>query len=342
MTAVTVPGANATFVTNNFNGLANTALAQSIATTLNGLLASGAFNVTSVAGGGTAPAATAGIVNELEIMTGGVVSVPAGYAFVADGSHNANLSIFGGNSFFGGAGNINYTNSGASPAVIVAGDGSDTFSLSGNYTVAAGSGSDTFSLSGTGQVSLGGGGNGVNITSGADTIFAGANPGPTGMLGGTGSVYFVAGASANTVADFIVGGSGGDTIFGAANNFVIYNSPTVGAASAPGALLVAGAGNETLFDVGATNDLLFAGNQGGNQLLAAGLGNDSLVTDSLIGGPGTDQFFISNSALVSAIAGTAVTPGVDFLYNTRAGETVNLTGFDTLYGAANSGAAANA
>ncbi|MEO9188541.1 MAG: hypothetical protein ABI224_00845, partial [Acetobacteraceae bacterium] len=144
----------------------------------------------------------------------------------------------------------------------------------------------------------------------------------------------------------IVGGSGGDTIFGAANNFVIYNSPTVGAASAPGALLVAGAGNETLYDVGATNDLLFAGNQGGNQLLAAGLGNDSLVagsgTDSLLGGLGTDQFFISNSALVSAIAGTPVTPGVDFLYNTRAGETVNLTGFDTLYGAANSGAAANA
>jgi Ca2+-binding RTX toxin-like protein len=112
-------------------------------------------------------------------------------------------------------------------------------------------------------------------------------------------------------------------------------------------VLIAGAGNETLFGAfSQTDDFLWGSFTGGNDLLAAGSGNDGLVAGSghtsLIGGSGNDTFYVTNSALVSALTKTTVTPGVDFLYNTRAGETLALTGFDTLYGAAGSGAAANA
>jgi len=345
MATITVPGASGN--TYNFSGPANTVLAQSIANTLSSLLASGALTVASVAGGGTSPAPTGAGTNELVITSGGIVNVPAGYGVVVDGSKNGNLSVTGGSSFFGGGGNISFTNSGAGPASVVAGNGNDVFNLSGAYTVAAGSGFDNYNLGGTGQVSLGGGSNLVALSSGADTIFAGANPGPTGIIGGSGSVFFYAGNSPTQVLDVIVGGSGGDTIVGAANNVVVYASPTTGGASNPGALMVAGGGNETLFGAASqTNDQLWGSFGPGNDLLVAGSGNDALIggagNDSLIGGSGNDTFYVINSQLVSTITKTAVTPGVDFLYNTHPGETLAMTGFDTLYGAAGSGAAANA
>lgn len=352
-TAFTVPGANGTIVSNTFSGSANTALAQSIATTLNGLLTSGLLDVASVAGGSVAPGPPGprpGAATELEITSGGFVSVPAGYGFVVDGTQNANLSVVGGSNFFGGDGNISYTNAGKSAGdQISAGNGSDTFNLSGIYTVAAGSGFDHYNLSGTGQVSLGGGSNQLSITGGADTVFAGANPGQTGILGGSGSVFFVGGDSPTQVLDFVVGGTGGDTLIGGANNVLVYASPTTGGASNPGALLVAGAGNETLFGaLSSTNDTLFANVLNhGNDLLAAGSGNVGLVAgtgqDTLIGAGGNDTFYVTNVNLLSAITKTALTPGVDFLYNSHPGDTLALTGFDTLYGgAAGSGAAAKA
>ena len=127
MATITVPGANSTIVSNNFTNPANTALAQSIATTLNGLLASGALNSASVAGGGVAPLPPGSPppFSELEIISGGVVNVPLGYDFLVDGSMGANLTVTGGPSFFGGDGNINYTNTSVGSASITAGNGSD-------------------------------------------------------------------------------------------------------------------------------------------------------------------------------------------------------------------------
>lgn len=352
MATLTVPGASGSVVSNNFSSSGNLALAQSIAATLDGLFSAGQLNTASVAGGGIAPPPPGPpppfASRSLEITSAGVVSVPAGYGYVVDGTGGANLTITGGPSFFGGDGNVNYTNTSVGPTSIVAGSGSDTFNLSGTYTVAAGSGFDHYNLSGTGQVSLGGGSNLVTITGGADTIFAGANPGQTGIIGGKGSVFFYAGNSATQVLDVIVGGTGGDTLVGAANNVMVYASSPNANASTPGAVLLAGGGNETLFGAGSTtNDALWGSFTGGNDLLAAGSGDDILVGGSghtsLVGGSGNDTFYVISSQLVSTISKTAVTPGVDFLYNTKAGESVALLGFDTLYGgAAGSGAAAKA
>lgn len=353
MATLTVPGANGTIVSNNFTSSGNLALAQSIASTLNGLFAAGQLSTTSVAGGGVAPPPPGPPppfgARSLEITSGGVVSVPAGYGYVVDGSGGANLSITGGPNFFGGNGNISYTNTSIGGATsVAAGNGNDSFNLSGTYTAAAGSGFDRYNLSGTGQISLGGGTNLVSITGGADTVYASANSGPTGIVGGNGSVFFYAGASSTQVLDVVVGGTGGDTLVGANNNVLVYASAASANASTPGAILVAGGGNETLFGAASkTNDQLWGSFTGGNDYLAAGSGNDALVAgtgnSSLVGGSGDDTFYVINSQLLSTITKTAVTPGVDFLYNTHAGETLALTGFDTLYGgAAGSGAAAKA
>ncbi len=314
MALVTVPGAGGTAVSNTYNEPANFTLASNIATNLSGAAGAGTLTVASVAGGGTPPVPGVRGVSALEITSGGVVSVPAAYGYVLDGTSNGILSVNGGTSFFGGSGVISYTNSGLGTSLVTAGDGTDAFNLSGVYFAAAGSGFDTWNLSGIGQVSLGGGSNHVNISSGADTIFAGANPGPTGIIGGAGSVYFVGGNSASSVGNVIFGGTGGNTVFGGANSLNVYASPTTGGANNPGALLVAGAGNETLYGAASqTSDGLWGSFGGGNDLLAAGAGNDALVAGSgtqyLIGGSGRDNFYVLNSQLVSALTGTAVSPG---------------------------------
>lgn len=345
MAFVTVPGAGGTVVVNNYNEPGNFALASQISTTLSGFAANGQLTVQSVAGGGTVPPPSGRFVNALEITSGGIFSVPSNYGYVLDGSSGGLMSVNGGSSFFGGSGNISYTNSGTGTSLVVAGDGTDVFNLSGGYFVATGSGFNQFNLNGIGQVSLGGGSSIARIQGGADTISAGANPGATGIIGGGGSVFFQGGDAASQVNNVIVGGTGGNTVVGGANNANIYASPTTGGANNPGALLVAGGGNETLFGaLSQTNDALWGSFGGNSDLLAAGSGNAALVAgngvQSLIGGSGTDNFYVINSQLISALTHTSVTPGVDFLYNTRAGETLALTGFDSLYGAAGSGAAA--
>ncbi len=344
MATITVPGANSTTVTSTFTGPANTALAQSIATTLTALLASNALTVTNVAGGGTAPAPSGSGTNQLVITSGGVVSVPSGYGFVVDNSGNANLTVSGGSNFLGGNGNLSYTNVANGTGSIVAGNGSDTFNLSGAYTVASGNGNDRMNLSGTGVVSLGGGTNLVSLTGGADTIFAAANAGQTGIVGGPGSVFFYGGNSATQTLDYVVGGSAGNTVVGAANNVVVYASPSAGGASAPGALLVAGTGNETLYGAASiTTDQFWGSFSGGNDLMVAGPGNDAMVAgtgnDTLVGGTGNDVFYSISTNLLSVLTKTTVKPGTDFIYNAHPGDTLALTGYDSLYGGAGSAAA---
>lgn len=345
MALVTVPGAGGTVVSNSYNEPGNFALATQISGRLSGFAANGTLTVTSVAGGSAVPPATGSFVNALEVTSGGVFSVPASYGYVLDGSSNGAVSVNGGTSFFGGGGLISYTNSGQGTSLVTVGDGTNSLNLSGAYFAASGNGFNTYKLSGIGQVSLGGGSSQINISSGADTVYAGANPGQTGIIGGSGSVYFVGGNSASQIGNVIVGGTGGDTVLGGANSLNVYASPSTGGANNPGAFLAAGSGNETLFGAQSqTNDGLWGSFGGGNDLLAAGTGNAALVAgsgvQSLIGGSGTDNFYVINSQFVSALMGTNVSPATDFIYNTRAGETVSLVGFDSLYGAAGSGAAA--
>lgn len=343
MATITVPGGGSNTVSTTFTGTSNTALAQSIANTLSAILSSGSLNVATVPGiGGTVPPPSASGVNQLVITSPGVVSVPGGYTYVVDASGGASpLAVIGAPNFLGGNGPLQVTGIGGS---VVTGNGDDVFNMSGAYTVAAGGGNDQYNLAGTGQVSLGGGLSLINIVTGADTIFAGASPGTTGLVGNSGSVFFYAGpASANT-ADFITGGSAGNTIVGAANNTVIYASSLAAGASAPGALLVAGAGNETIYGAPSRSNDLFYGSFSGdaNDLLWAGAGNDALVAgsgnQSLVGGSGTDTFYVANTSLLSTISNTTVTPGKDTIFLESGSNNLALVGYDTLYGGVPGGA----
>ncbi len=58
------------------------------------------------------------------------------------------------------------------------------------------------------------------------------------------------------------------------------------------------------------------------------------------GGSGTDVFYVIDAKTIGAMTETAVTPGQDVIANAHAGDILALTGFDSLYGAAGSGAAA--
>jgi Ca2+-binding RTX toxin-like protein len=344
MATITVPGANSTTVTTTYTGSSNSVLAQSVANTLAALFSTGQLTVSSVAGGGTVPPPSPTTTNQLVISSGGAVTVPPGYLYTVDDSEGAPLVVTGATNFLGGDGNINLTSSGGS---IVTGNGNDLFNLSGAYSVAAGSGADAYNLAGTGQVSLGGGLSSINIVTGADTIFAGTSPGVTGVNGHTGSVFFYAGAATTNTPDFIAGGSGGDTIVGAPNNIIIYaNAVSASGASAPGALLVAGAGSETIYGAPSTTKDVIYGSYSGdaNDLLWAGSGNDALVAGSgnqtLVGGLGTDTFYVANPSLLSSIAKTTITPGKDTFYLTHSGDNLALVGYDTLYGGASGSQAA--
>ena len=348
MATITVPGASSGTIATTFTGTSNTALATSIANTLSSILASGSLSVTTVSGaGGTVPPPSLTGVNELVITSPGVVTVPGGYNYVVDASGGTEpLAVFNATNFLGGNGPIQVTSSGGS---VVTGDGNDVFNMSGSYSVASGTGNNQYNLAGTGQVSLGGGLSLINIVSGADTIFAGASPGVTGLVGNAGSVFFYAGEATTNTASFITGGSAGDTIVGAANNTIIYASasPSTAGGSVRGALLVAGSGSETIYGVPSqTNDVIYGSFSGdASDLLWAGSGNDALVAgsgnESLVGGRGTDTFYVANSSLLSTIAGTTITPGKDTIFLTHPGNNLALTGFDTLYGAGPGGAAAS-
>lgn len=342
---VTVPGADGTVITYIYTG-ANSLSANQISVALAGYAANGLLAVEIVAGGGTVPPASSNVVNALELTSSGTFQVPSNYGYVLDGSTDGTLSVSGGTNFLGGNGAISYTNSGVGTSLIVTGNGPDTFNLSGGYLVAAGSGSNQFNLDGVGQVSLGGGSNFVRIEGGADTISAANIAGGTGIIGGEGSVFFQGGDNPSQVNNVIVGGTQGTTIVGGQNSVNIYGSPTTGGAHNPGAVLLAGDGNQTLFGAPSqTNDALW-GSFGNSysDLLVAGSGNAALIAgncvQSLIGGSGTDTFYVISSEVVSALTHTSVSPGIDILYTTRAGETLALLGFDSLYGAAGSGAAA--
>jgi Ca2+-binding RTX toxin-like protein len=340
---VSLPGANNTGVTATYTGVANSQLALSIANELAAFMSGRLLSVDSIAGGGSPPAPSG--LSELEVTSPGVVD-GSGYAYVVDNS-GGDLSINGGVNFVGQDGNISFTNDSNATSSVLAGNGNDTFNLSGTYSVAAGSGADQFNLSGSGEVSLGGGVNAIQIAAGSDTIFAAADGSATLINGGGGSTFFYAGNTAAPNLDAVYGGTGGSTLVGGSNSVLYYASPAAG--PAPPALLVAGAGNETLFGAPSHgNDALWGSFVGGNNdLMFAGTGNDALVggsgNDTLVGGSGTDAFYVINANITSALTGTQVTPGQDFIYNAHPGDYFALTGYDTLYGGAvGSGAAASA
>ncbi|MBV9118939.1 MAG: NF038122 family metalloprotease [Acetobacteraceae bacterium] len=213
-------------------------------------------------------------------------------------------------------------------------------SRSGAYAITAPDDGTPLSLSGTGQVTLSGGGGTVDVMGSADTIFAAPGAPANSIQTDGGSVFFYAADTQGQTAD-LLSGSGGATLVGAAGNVVIHQDTDTGA----GAMMVAGAGTETLFGAAsAAIDQYWGSFQGGDDLMFAGSGTDILVggtgADTMVGGGGTDGFYVISAKAIAAMTGSAAAPGQDVIANAHAGDTLALTGFDSLYGAAGSGAAA--
>jgi len=326
MATVTVPGAGQTIVSQTYNSAGNTALAQAIQAQLVGLGV--ALNTQNYAGAST-PAPLSGGANELVIPPGsdGQVVVPPGWQYVVDNSSGVPLDVSNGQSFLGGDENITYANiAGSGVDTITVGDGNNLLNLvaGSQYAAAVGSGADSIVAAGHGVLAGGDGGTDLFlIPGGSDTINAGSGA-VDEVAGGTGSVFFV-GGSGNV--ESLVGGTGGDTVVGGPSSVVIYGSPV---AAAPGALLVAGGGNETLFGAGSkTNDLIYGDQHtGGNDLLVGGAGANAMVA-----GTGNDTLWAaSTNNVFYFVQGQA--GGNDVIAPFAGHDIVALIGYDSAAGAA--------
>jgi hypothetical protein len=181
-------------------------------------------------------------------------------------------------------------------------------SRSGTYAFAAPGDGTAVYLSGTGQVTLSGGGDTVDVMGGADTIFA-APGAPANTIQNDGSVFFHAADAASQTVDLLTG-AGAATLVGAANTVLIDQDAGVGT----GAMMVAAAGNETLFGAASSaNDQYWGSFQDGGDLMFAGSGTDILVggdgADTMVGGGGTDVFYVISAKVIGAMTNTTVTPG---------------------------------
>jgi hypothetical protein len=117
------------------------------------------------------------------------------------------------------------------------------------------------------------------VALGNDTVYASAalNAATTGVIfGGAGTLDFVAGSSASTLAVSIVGGSGYTNMFAGAGSDIVF-------ANADGAaVFVAGTGNETLNGFNANGGFAFFGD--------TIPGDAASINDTVYGGAGLDYF----------------------------------------------------
>jgi Ca2+-binding RTX toxin-like protein len=174
-------------------------------------------------------------------------------------------------------------------------DGIDTLVLDDNDDVFVNSPGDLNTGSGFGP-------GGVNRLAGIEIVLAGAGADIIGLNhqntggGDSASIYSqnitIAGEDGNDVivsgsgADLLIGGrlgtgagTGNDTIFGGANNDVIYGDSRANDGSSVGSgndLLFGGAGNDTIYG-GEGDDTIFAG--AGDDYAYGGLGNDTIFDE---------------------------------------------------------------
>jgi Ca2+-binding RTX toxin-like protein len=344
MALVTVTGASGSIVSQSFaNTAGNLLLAQAIQQQLLNLRAAEELLVQN----DNAPLSPPDMAGNELVITGASsdVVVPPGFNFAVDSTAGAALTVTGAQNFFGGFGDITFTNvAGAGMETIVAADnptggpdGNDFFNLipGSQYMVGLNDGNNTVVAAGSGTIFGGLGQDTFNVTGGSNTIMA-ANGSPFDtVFNNGGDVYFMAGAGtgvAPSLTSIVGGAAGSTTVIGADNNIVFYSA----ASSVPGALLQAGTGNETLWGaavgsipgssandalvgspISGTNDLLVGGT--GIDALVAGAGNDTMWD----GGGGTSNSFFF------FIAGHA--GGTDNVWLGLNG-TAELTGYDTLFG----------
>ena len=208
-------------------------------------------------------------------------------------------------------------NSGTGDAFIVTNDGvgqaGDTVYLEGGQNIVAANGMlDSIIIGVGGQaiyagndtaaavtvVITAGGGNTIHAGGATVSIFDAA--GGNSIIGGTGDLYFVAGAGiTDTISNSASGAGGGMTLYGAAGDVL-----TLTTLAQSNATYVAGAGAETLNGAGSAGQLVLAGDNGSDTtgataqtVLIGGAANDFIQSgegnETLTGGAGTNEFFIT-------------------------------------------------
>ncbi len=214
---------------------------------------------------------------------------------------------------------------------VVAG-GAVTF-IESNYAVAAAGGHDNidfiagdnvfFGNNASGDTVTGGAGyDTINTGSGATTVFSGAghtliNLNDT-VAGSTGDMTFLgdgtATVNANGLADTVVAGAPGQTIFAVgpktANDTIVIGGPD-SPGPAGGDTVVLGAASVSVFDSVGGNSIF----GGAGNLTFVGQTNTAVVNDSIVAGAGTTAIFASNndnivfastsaSGTITAVAGS--------------------------------------
>jgi Ca2+-binding RTX toxin-like protein len=237
----------------------------------------------------------------------------------------------------GGSGNDLLAGGTGNDTIVAEGAGHDTLFANGSSTttsyVYGGTGEDVINGgSGTNYLYAGDGGTASGATSvfasqsdstATTTIYGGA--GVDYLESGTGSTVIFAGDGdtsaaptsiiANSGNGTLYGGLGTDFVQGGSGTDVLYAGDG-GTASAPTSV-ISGSGIATLYG-GAGTDLL-QDTQGGQDVLYAGTGNDSLLgvgNDTLVAGPGNEVLQTDSGSVTVDLNGgfgndTVLTPGGD-------------------------------
>jgi hypothetical protein len=308
----------------------------------------GAGTPVDISAGDTAPGSVQ------EVSSGGTYTVPgpAQYVFNTGGGPtmlmgtSADTLVAGGDTTFEATGTDNvavftdgtndYEGGSSTDGFIAAGTGYDTINVGtggGNSVFGGGhadiSFADTAGAGGGDVAYLGSGTNTVTSGPGADTVVA--NGGGNVIFGGTGTLTFVAENYATVVTNTVDGASGGTSIFGAANNDVLFYSPSAGTSSDE--VFVAGGGNETLDGGASAGGFSYFGSTGVHSvdsIIGGSSGSDYFQT-----GSGTEDFTLNGAAtlfdLTTSTGGNSVITidNWNTALDTISGDTVGST-FGTL------------
>ena len=241
----------------------------------------------------TTPAAISGDVNELVIpasLSGGTVSVPAGYNWVADSTGGGALTVDGAQNFIGSNGALTVFNTSVPAASgidsIAAGNGADLFGLvaGSTYNVAAGNGSDTYFGNGSGTMAGGTGSNQFFATGGPNLVLS------------FGHDTVAVGTGAATVATY----GSGPLIFGGSGNLEVFGN------SATSETLVGGSGPETIFGAQSgvyflgSSTSLFVGNNASNSTIVGS--TVSSAQETVLGGVSSNETIFSNSSSLQFVS----------------------------------------
>ena len=317
-TFVSIAGAGSGSLQVPFDGTANLAIAQQLATAINlaKQVPTNNFAVYTT----SAPAPTLAAYNQLQLdatsNVSSVITVPTGYNTLVDNAAAATVTGSANLNVIGGIGRLLFTNNAAGTETITLGGGFNIINLGTaiNALVATGDGLNNISVGGNGTI-LGGSG-GTNIFFGSsvagdssqilsqganDTVVAGAGNAAVSVRGTNAVVYGNSGTLTVTdqgLNDTVVAGTGNNTITSSASGGVYaLNGQSVITANIGPDTIYAGTGVSTIFSNSAS-DVVFGGS-GGFEFV--GQGNVSTIqaatgSVSVFGSSGSNITFTGSGA----------------------------------------------